>query len=239
MSLQTITSLQELQLKVERLKQVLSTKQDKMEVVIAGNVKAGKSTLINAIFNDDNLCPTGVVRTTVENQMIESEHYRIMDTPGINANDADTAVAEQGYDRADFFLYVHNVVEGEFLAQELSFLKQISNYFSDNEQFIRNTIVILTNVHQLDEQALTLAKSKIEEQMKLITDKEMSIFEVDSISYLSALSSNKQLLMEESQIPALQIALQKAAIHFKGNISNERATIYAIKKEALSTEIDQ
>lgn len=107
---------------MESFKQVLATKKEKMEIVIAGNVKAGKSTLINAIFNDEDLCPTGVVRTTVENQSIESEHYRILDTPGINANNEDTAVAEQGYDRADFFLFVHNIVEGELLAQELAFL---------------------------------------------------------------------------------------------------------------------
>ena len=33
--------------------------------------------------------------TTAENQQIESEHYVVMDTPGINANDDDTAVAER------------------------------------------------------------------------------------------------------------------------------------------------
>lgn len=239
MSIQIISSVQDLRIKVENLKQILVTKQNKMEVVIAGNVKAGKSTLINAIFNDENLCSTGVIRTTVENQMIESEHYRILDTPGINANDDDTAVAEQGYNRADFFIYVHNVVEGEFLAQELSFLKQISDYFSDDEQFIRNTLVILTNAHQLDEEALLLAKTKIEEQLRLITNKPVKLFIVDSISYLNALASNKQLLMEESQIPVLQHAIEAAAIYFKENVLSEREGIDSPKKEAMLKEINE
>lgn len=67
----------------------------------------------------------------------------------------------------------------------------------------------------------------------------MKVFEVDSISYLNALSTNKQLLMEESQIPALQKALQVAAISFKENIINERASIKTIKKEALLNEVNQ
>lgn len=240
-TMQNVTAdyLSELQNKVMEFQKLLASKQTKMEVVIAGNVKAGKSTLINAIFNDENMCPTGVVRTTVENQLIESEHYRIMDTPGINANNEDTEVAKQGYEHADFFLFVHNIVEGELLAQELDFLKEIRSYYSNDEQFVRNVFIILTNVHQLEEEALPLVKEKIQKQLNLVTEQSFVIFEVDSISYLTALSENKQLLMQQSQILNLQQQLEQSAIEFKANLTEERSEMNTVKKETILEELDQ
>ena len=55
-------SLKEVQKEYEQMKKIVSNKKEKMEIVVAGNVKAGKSTLINALFNNEELCETGVVR---------------------------------------------------------------------------------------------------------------------------------------------------------------------------------
>lgn len=217
----------------------ISSKENKMEVVIAGNVKAGKSTLINALFNDPTLCSVGVIRTTITNQLIEADQYRIIDTPGINAKNEDTEIAKQGYDQADFFLFVHNIVEGELLAQELNFLKEIRSYYSNDEQFIRNVIIVLTNIHQLEEEALQLVKEKLQKQLQLVTELVFVIFEVDSISYLTALADNKQLLMQKSQIQKLQQQLEQSALEFKANLMEERLEMNSVKKEAILDEIGQ
>lgn len=231
------TKVNEFEEKVKALKKMLSTKQEKMEVVIAGNVKAGKSTLINAIFKDETLCQTGVVRTTAENQLIESEIYRVMDTPGINANDEDTLVAKEGYEHSDFFIFAHNIVEGELLAQELDFLKELQGYFNDDEQFARNIVIVFTNADQLTDENKQLAQKKINEQLALITQASLKIITVDSISYLTALAENKLLLMEHSNIPNLQSYLDEVAKRFNANIHTERAQMDNVKKSELLEEM--
>lgn len=231
------TKLNEFEEKVKALKEMLSTKQEKMEVVIAGNVKAGKSTLINAIFKDETLCQTGVVRTTAENQLIESELYRVMDTPGINANDEDTLVAKEGYEQSDFFIFAHNIVEGELLAQELDFLKELQSYFNDDAQFARNIVIVLTNADQLTDENKELAQAKINEQLALITQASLQIITVDSISYLTALAENKSLLMEHSNIPKLQSYLEEVAKRFNANLHTERAQMDNVKKSELIKEM--
>ena len=231
------TKVNEFEEKVKALKEMLSTKQEKVEVVIAGNVKAGKSTLINAIFKDETLCQTGVVRTTTENQLIESELYRVMDTPGINANDEDTLVAKEGYEQSDFFIFAHNIVEGELLAQELDFLKELQGYFNDDEQFARNIVIVLTNADQLTDENKELAQAKINEQLALITQASLQIITVDSISYLTALAENKSLLMEHSNIPKLQSYLEEVAKRFNANLNTERAQMDNVKKSELIKEM--
>lgn len=223
---------------LKELEQTLKSKKDKMEIVIAGNVKAGKSTLINAIFKDETLCETGVVRTTASNKIIEADNYRLMDTPGINANDQDTEVAEQGYEQADFFLFTHNVIDGELLAKEIEFLQQVKMYFRDEAQFVRNTFIILTNAHQLEDEHLITAIERIKQQIKLITELEIQLFVVDSVSYLTALQENKTLLMGNSGISALQSALEEKAKEFNVNVISEREGILKVRKDNILEGIE-
>lgn len=226
-----------LETRIKTLKEMLSTKKNKMEIAISGNVKAGKSTLVNAIFKDDLLCRTGVVRTTTENQIIESELYRIIDTPGINANDRDDFIAKEGYQQSDFFIFAHNIVEGELLAQEINFLKDLHAYFNNDEQFVRNLVVVLTNADQLTEENIELAKEKILEQLVVITSSPLRLFTVDSISYLTALLEGKKLLMEHSKIPELQKYLEEAATHFNQNLNAERSQMNSVKKSEVIEEL--
>lgn len=85
-------------------------------------MKAGKSSLFNAIIGEKEVFKTDVIRATVSNDSYEMENYILIDTPGLDANDEDTAVALEGYKSADIILFVHNVIDGELNKIETDYI---------------------------------------------------------------------------------------------------------------------
>ena len=71
-----------------------------------GLYNAGKSTLINALFQD-KVAETGDTPTTKKiSDPIRWEGFELIDTPGINANNTDTVVANREISKSDVILFV-------------------------------------------------------------------------------------------------------------------------------------
>lgn len=91
-----------------------------------GIYNSGKSSIINAIFGKD-IAAVGDVPTTCETQRLEWRNFRIVDTPGINAKNEHTLVAESEINKSDVVLFViddMNIEEVSFYNALVGVLKK-------------------------------------------------------------------------------------------------------------------
>ena len=78
---------------------------DSPTIMFYGLYNAGKSTLINALCQE-YVAKTGDVPTTAAIQPVPWEGYSLVDTPGINAQDAHTTLAVGQINESDLILFV-------------------------------------------------------------------------------------------------------------------------------------
>lgn len=122
------SGFQEKAIKLEADTQQILQKENP-SVLFYGLYNSGKSTLINAIFQED-LAKVGDIPTTSQTQEIPWGDFTIIDTPGINAKNEHTLIAEQEVHRHDLIIFViddMNVEEKSFYSAFVSVLKGGSN----------------------------------------------------------------------------------------------------------------
>ena len=83
----------------------------KPTIMFYGLYNAGKSTLINALCQKE-IAEVGPVPTTAAIQAVDWDGYTLLDTPGINAKDEHTRIAEQEIDVSDLILFVLDNMDG-------------------------------------------------------------------------------------------------------------------------------
>lgn len=91
-----------------------------------GIYNSGKSSIINAIFGKD-IAAVGDIPTTCETQTLEWNHFKIVDTPGINAKNEHTLVAQSEINKSDVVLFViddMNIEEVSFYNALIDVLKK-------------------------------------------------------------------------------------------------------------------
>ena len=203
-------------------------------VVDAGLLKAGKSSLFNALAGKV-IFATDVVRATVENQEEELEGYILLDTPGLDARVEDTAVALEGYETADVILFVHNLQEGELSQTEVDSIKQISGIFGDDDIFFQNAILVLTHKDQVEEHYKEIYRQITEQCQQVFQNRFVQVFCVDSIGYLKGVQENKELLMQDSGILELHKAIE---YYINDEYDLQRFRFEKLKKECVR-EIEQ
>lgn len=94
-----------------------------LSVAIIGKPNAGKSTLLNALLNEERAIVSdiaGTTRDTIEETLnINGILFRLIDTAGIREHTTDTIEhlgierSKQNADRADIILYVKDLTDGE------------------------------------------------------------------------------------------------------------------------------
>lgn len=217
----------------ERLKAEIKQNEKKM-VVNAGLLKAGKSTLFNALAGKETFV-SDVVRATVENSKIELEHYFLVDTPGLDAEDKDTKVALQGYKEADFIIFVHNTQEGELNQVEIDSIRQICEIFDNNKTFFENTIFVLTHKDQVEDSCEDILKC-IQNQCETIFHHQFhGYFCVDSFGYLKGVKEQKKLLKQNSGILELLQAIEEHT----SKASNLQMAQFEKKRKQLISEMEE
>lgn len=149
-------------------------------VVVCGLLKAGKSSLLNALFDDpsNQHFPTAATRKTVCNQCEVLNGICFVDTPGLDHDGQDTREAESSYAAADLLLFVHNG-EKELEEQQLLLLRNLQ---AMHPMLEHRLLVVITykegageNLQRLEE----TIRQKIRERCSF----EPRIFAVDSRSY--------------------------------------------------------
>lgn len=111
-----------------------------------GLLKAGKSSLFNTLTgaaDGRETFATGAARTTIRSQRQECRFGVLIDTPGIDATDADQLEAERTLRGADCVLFVHSMPAGEFDSGETAFLKRLKGFFP-GEEFASRVIPVFS-----------------------------------------------------------------------------------------------
>ncbi len=106
-----------------------------------GLMNAGKSYLLNMLTNhiQTECFQTNDIRETAELKEFETDDFIFLDTPGLDANNADDLIALQGAAKADIVLFVHQP-QGELEKIEVDFLRKLKDSFG---QFAEQNIILV------------------------------------------------------------------------------------------------
>lgn len=193
----------ELAKKAENIVKLIESHGSKKKLMNAGLLKAGKSSLFNALCGNEHF-ETDVIRCTVKNKSRDLDDYILVDTPGLDANEHDTEVSFEGYKDSDLIIFVHNSIDGELSQVEIDGIKQISNLFGEVNEFLPKCILVLSNADQKYDSIDTL-KKVIQNQCKNLFRAEFAfVVDVNSTGYMKGIFENKNLLVQASNINKLK-----------------------------------
>jgi small GTP-binding protein len=170
--------------------------------VVYGKYNHGKSTFLNAWLKQNELFKTSDKRETVKNQEYIDKVNNIIwiDTPGLDADSQDDAVAQEAVKEADIILLVHDIISGELDKKELHFI-EISS--TANKQKIQ---LLLTKIDQNEEQLPKIIK-QIESQVSKF---KINLFPISPVRYQKYTQSSSEIWKQKSGFNELEIVIQQA-----------------------------
>lgn len=200
----TITQKESIVKPTKDLEIIIERHGNKPNIINAGLLKAGKSSLFNALSGKEEF-EIGTVRTTVENKSIDVGKYILTDTPGFDANEQDDKTAFEGYKAADYIIFVHNVMEGEFNKIEIEQIDRISKLYKNNEDLFEASILVLSFSDQVENEVVENTLSLINNQMeKLFNCKFKNSVAISSSIYIKGINENKEGLIKISNFNKLE-----------------------------------
>jgi GTP-binding protein EngB required for normal cell division len=202
---------------------------DLPRVVVCGLLKAGKSSLLNALTNnlEDEYFKTKASRatTTVEELICDGVIY--VDTPGLDANSDDDKEAWRGFVNGDQFIFVHNLRIAALDSKEADFLKELHRRRPDISQ---NMLVALTNVESVEDD---IEERKLALQSNLVATLGFcpTLMLTSYTRQLKGVSENKQALIALSGISQLQQKL--SSMRSINNLKTTRSSRNAFMRQQL------
>lgn len=130
-----------------------------------GLMNAGKSFLLNMLTNhiQTECFRTNDIRETAELKECETEDFIFLDTPGLDANNADDLIALQGAAKADIVLFVHQP-QGELEKIEIDFLRQLKDSFGQYAE--QNIILVLSKADVESAESIAAIEKRMLEQCR-------------------------------------------------------------------------
>ena len=176
-----------------------------LRITTCGLLKAGKSSLLNALTDhlETELFATGAVRTTVQNQTLSHQDFIFVDTPGLDATEEDDKEAWNALSTADVLLFVHDPGVGELDQAEINFLSKLAGQPGAQQGLEERLVVILTRLDS-NEEVIDAIAQKVQNQIKNCLGIEPRLFQISFTSYQKGKLEGKQKLVEYSRIPILQ-----------------------------------
>ena len=172
-------------------------------VAVWGVMNAGKSYLLNMLTDHIQVeyFPTNDVRETAEIKIFESSRFRYLDTPGLDANSADDALAIAGADAAELVLFVHQPI-GELDQIELDCLKKLKMAFG--EQAEQCILVVLSKADAEPAEKVASIEARIKEQLDTLLNFKPRCFQVSGARFHKGVQQHKEGLVRASQVGELK-----------------------------------
>jgi len=176
-----------------------SSRSDKPMIAACGLVNAGKSYLLNMLTQhiDDEFFPVADQRETARVKMLETDSYIYVDTPGLDASDADTGEAMTGIDQADLVLFVHQP-QGELEENEKEFLCRLKQSFGEFAE--QNIILVLSKADKEEQEKIDEIADKVQQQCLEFLNFSPRIFKVSGQRFKSGTQQHKDGLIRHSHI---------------------------------------
>lgn len=218
----------------EKLNLISNQNTDNRPSIVAyGLMNAGKSFLLNMLTQhiEEEFFKTNDIRETAEIKKFESEKYIYLDTPGLDANEADDAQAQFGAFQADVVLFLHQP-QGELEANEVKFLKELKQSFGSYAE--SNIIVVLSKIEKEEQAKIDLIEDRIKTQCAQEIGFSPKVFQVSNKRYQTGVIKHKDGLIAQSHINSLIEHLDLVA----ANTGKVRAQRSLTEAEALSQMIE-
>jgi len=192
----------------------------KPTIMVYGTYNAGKSTLINALFGQDELAKTGDAPETSTVSAYEYNGYTIYDTPGINAPQEHEQVTQEHLKKCELVLFVlsnDGSLEEKYIYEKISEIVKLEKpilIVVNNKAGIEKDSV--DEVEQFDKININLRKIGDTNGIDAIETK-VNICMVNAKTALKAKLENKKLLLTSSNIIQLEndidILLNKSGVN--------------------------
>lgn len=198
---------------------------DRPIVVAYGLMNAGKSFLLNMLTQhiEAEFFKTNDIRETAEIKKFESEKYIYLDTPGLDANEADDAQAKFGASHADVVLFLHQP-QGELEASEVRFLKALKQSFGSYAE--TNIILVLSKIEKEEQAKIDLIESRVKAQCIQEIGFSPKVFQVSNKRYQTGVLKHKDGLIAQSHINSLIEHLDLIASN-TGKVRAQRSLVEA------------
>lgn len=185
--------------------------QDKPVIAVWGMMNAGKSYLLNMLTHHYNAeyFPTNDVRETAELRLFEGESYIFLDTPGLDAHDADDQVAMDGAAKADVVLFVHQP-QGELEKIELDFLKQLKESFGVYAE--KNIVLVISKADAESLDKIEQIEQKVLEQCHLHLGFAPESFLISGTRFHKGIQQHKDGLVKASHLQELKLHIETLGI---------------------------
>ncbi|WP_350594595.1 MULTISPECIES: GTPase [unclassified Pseudoalteromonas] len=231
----------------KQVKDTLAKKEGKDKPVIAvwGMMNAGKSYLLNMLTQhySAEYFPTNDIRETAKIRQFEGEAYIFLDTPGLDANDADDQVAMDGAAKADVVLFVHQP-RGELEKIELDFLKNLKESFGFYAQENIVLVISKTDVESLDK--IEQIEQKVLEQCNQYLGFTPASFLISGTRFHKGIQQHKEGLVKASHLEKLKQHIETLGIDISvlreekvRQIQNTLLTNISVAEGALNDEKQQ
>ncbi|BAK77611.1 GTPase of unknown function [Pseudogulbenkiania sp. NH8B] len=203
-----------------------------------GLVKAGKSSLLNMLSGhiENEFFKTGAVRTTRLNQELETDHYFLMDTPGLGIDQADSRHAYSGLDNADVVLFVH-APPGELDQEEMELLTQVKATYAENTE--QRLVLVLSQLDKDQDGVLESVRQRILEQLQESLGIQPQCFLVSNRRYHKGSAQAKQSMIDSSGIPQLTTHLDALVQGISNQLESVRASRRVARKAELLTKLER
>lgn len=210
----------------------------KPRIAAWGLVKAGKSSLLNMLSGHvaDEFFKTGAVRTTRLNQELETDHYVLVDTPGLGIDQDDSKQAFKGLDSADVTLFVHSP-PGELDQEEIDLLIQVKAAYAEETE--RRLVIVLSQLDKDQNGALDSIRNRIMTQLQEHIGLQPICFQVSNTRYRKGVDENKPGLSKKSGIPDLAEYLDTLSLQISSELETVRTNRHAARKVALLDELEK
>lgn len=175
---------------------------EKVKVTNTGMVSSGKSSLFNILIDSHTeYFKTGAARTTTTADTFDMEHCHFVDTPGIDVNEQDDALAYKTIISSDLILMIHNIKTGPLQRKEVEWLEQIVSNIGNPEAIKKRLIFVLswkdTREKEADYEAMV---QSIKEMVFSITKVEIPFFEISAKKYKAGMEKNSDKLKASSNV---------------------------------------
>lgn len=176
---------------------------------LAGLVNTGKSSILNAMFDDVTKTRFAVAdaRCTTAVQREELGQWDMVDTPGLDAFRDDDGLALDTLLDSDALLFAHSVVDGEMDEPELACLRALARRFPLDQRQSRLLLILSKIDEERDRVEGGKVRQGIKTQWETIVGVAPRTFEISAHRYYAGRGKGKQGLVDASGVPALCTAL--------------------------------
>ena len=172
-----------------------------IRIANAGPMNPGKSTLFNAFLRKEEVFKTADRRqTSVCQEEPWKEGFALLDTPGCNSVVfEDNKESVSAFRRADFILFVHDIMTGGLINDEINVLKNLLTVFGKKD-FLNRVYFVCVRIDDAEEDAIKRNRSEIVIQLKENIGVSLSLFCVSSQYYLRGVQCEENGDKEEAEI---------------------------------------